>query len=281
MLSLLSMLGRSERDVSAERVQSVLARVARDSALRDRFERAPDATLAELGLDARERAGMLSAGSKRLLAYHEMVHGRLFKAIRTFIGGAADRLGHDRLRADVDAWIADPGPKTPYFLEIPAEFLGWAQPRWEADSSLAPWVAELAAHQVLIRTIRNDPREIGEPTGKGLDLDAPVACNGTVRVVRYRWAVHRLPKRLGPEQEPAHEPAIVIAYRGPDHQPSFVDIKPRSAHMLEQLLAGASLRAALFGACEAMGETLDDAILSVTAVTLADLFERHVLLGGA
>jgi len=267
--------------MSAERIQSALARIARDSALRDRFEQAPDATLAELGLDARERAGMLSASPQRLLAYHQMVHGRLFKAIRTFIGGAADRLGHDRLRADVDAWIADPGPKTPYFLEIPAEFLAWAQPRWEADSSLAPWVAELAAHQVLIRTVRNDPREIGEPTGKGLELDGPVVCNGTVRVVRYRWAVHRLPKRLGPEQEPAHEPAIVIAYRGPDQQPSFIDIKPRSAHMLERLLAGASLREALFSACEAMGETLDDAILSVTAVTLADLFERHVLLGGA
>jgi hypothetical protein len=29
-----------------------------------------------------------------------------------------------------------------------------------------------------------------------------------------------------------------------------------------------------------MGETLDDEILSVTAVTLADLVDRQVLLGG-
>lgn len=249
--------------------------------MRDRFERAPDATLAELGLTAQERAGMLSAGPKRLLAYHAMVHSRLFKTICSLIGGAADRLGHARLRADVDAWIADPGPKTPYFREIPAEFVGWARGRWEADSALAPWVAELAAHQVLIRTIRNAPGEIGAQTNKPLDLDGPIACNGTARLVRYRWAVHRLPDPLGPEHEPSEEPAIVIAYRGPDLRPSFVDIKPRSAHLLELLLAGKTLREALFGACEATGEALDDTILSVTALTLADLFERHVLLGGA
>lgn len=264
------------------RVQAALGRIARDRALRDRFERAPDATLAELGLSEHERAGMLSAGPKRLLAYHAMVHARLLKAVRTFIGGAADRLGPERLRAEVDAWIADPGPTTPYFRDIPAEFLAWARPRWEADASLPAWVPELAAHQVMIRTVRNDPREVGEQTGKGLDLDGPIACNATVRVLRYRWAVHRLPKReLQPEDEPAEGPAIVIAYRKPDQQTSLVDIKPRSAHMLERLLGGATLREALFGACEATGETLDDSILSVTALTLADLIDRHVLLGGA
>ncbi len=263
-----------------ERVQSILGRVARDAALRDRFAAAPDDTLAELGLDARERAGMLGCGPKRLLAYHEMVHGRLFKTIRSYLGPAAEQLGSDRLRADVDAWIAEPGPKTRYFRDIPAEFLAWVEPRWAADESLPPWLLELAHHQVLIRTIRNDPRPVGEPTGVGLDLDAAIACNQTVRLVRYEWAVHHLPKQPTPRQAPAAEPTTVIAYRGHDEQPAFVDVKPRSAHMLERLLAGATLREALFGACEAMGETLDDAILSVTAVTLADLIDRHILLGG-
>lgn len=263
------------------RVQAVLGQVARDRTLRDRFEQAPEATLAELGLDERDRAGMLSAGPQRLLAYHAMVHARLLGTIRTFIGGAADRLGRDRLRAEVDAWIADPGPTTRYFRDIPAEFLAWAQPRWEADESLPSWLPELAAHQVMIRTVRNDPREVGEQTGRGLDLDAPIACNPTVRVLRYRWAVHRLPKQLGPEDQPAEVPAIVIGYRNRAEQASFVEIKPRSAHMLELLLGGASMREALFGACEAMGETLDDSILSVTALTLANLIDRHVLLGGA
>ncbi len=268
-------------ELRSTRVQAALGRVARDPGLRDRFAAAPEATLAELGLSAEDRAGMLRYGPTRLLAYHEMVHSRLLSTIRSFLGGAAQRLGPARLRADLDAWVAGPGPTSAYLRDVPAEFLAWVRPRWAADESLPPWLVELADHQVLIRTVRNDPREIGEPTGLGLELERPIAVNPTVRLVRYRWAVHRLPKRFGPELEPPAEPTIVIAHRDRDEQPAFVEIKPRSAAMLERLIAGETLREALFGACAAMGETLDDRILGVTAVTLADLLDRGVLLGAA
>jgi uncharacterized protein len=267
--------------MSAERAlaQAALGRIARDRALRDRFAADPEATLAQLGLADADVAGMLRYGPGRLLAYHHMVHGRLFGTIRSYLGPAAIRLGPERLRADVDAWIAEPGPETPYFRMIPGEFLAWARPRWAADASLPAWLVELADHQVLIRTIRQDPRPIGATLERGLELDRGIACNPTVRLVHYRWAVHRLPLSFGPGDAPDEAPGHVIGYRGPDEQPAFVDIKPRSAAMLERLLTGATLREALFGACEALGETLDDAILSVTAVTLADLIDRHVLLG--
>jgi len=264
-----------------ERLQSVLGRVARDPTLRDRFAQAPEATLIELGLDERERAGMLRHGPNRLLAYHEMVHSRMLGTIRTFIGGAAERLGRERLRADVDAWIAGPGPTTPYLRDIPAEFLVWARPRWQADTSLPPWLAELAAHQISIRTIRNDPREIGTPTGNKLDLDQPIACNPTVRVVRYRWSVHRLPTPLAADDAPDEDQPIVVGHRDRNERPSFVQLEPRDAHLLELLLAGKTLREALFGACEAIGEALDDSILAATALSLADWHDRHLLLGGA
>jgi uncharacterized protein len=266
----------------AERIQSALGRVIRDRALHDRVVEDPDAALASLGLDEQARAGMLASGTQRLLAYHHMVHTRLFKTIRAFLGGAADRLGEQRLRADVHAWVADPGPRTAYLRDIPREFLSWARPRWDADPSLPQWLGELAAHQVSIRMIRNDPREVAPQTDVGIDLERPIACNATVELVRYRWAVHHLPAKLDRAAEPSLMPEghAVIAYRHADEQPRFVDIKPRSAHMLERLIAGQSLREALFGACAAMGEELDDEILSVTAVTLGDLIDRHVLLGG-
>lgn len=265
-----------------ERIRSALGQVIRDRALFDRVVEDPDAALASLGLDEQARAGMLASGTQRLLAYHHMVHSRLLKTIRSFLGSAAERLGEDRLRAEIDSWITEPGPKTVYLRHIPAEFLSWARPRWDADPSLPGWLGELAAHQVSIRTIRNDPREVGPQNEVSIDLERPIACNATVELLRYRWAVHRLPTELEGDTEPALTPPghAVIAYRHADEQPRFVDIKPRSAHMLELLIAGKSLREALFGACEAMGETLDDEILSITAVTLADLIDRHVLLGG-
>lgn len=262
------------------RVQSVLGRIVRDPKLRDRFAQAPEATLVELGLDARACAAMLQHGPTRLLAYHEMVHSRLFGTIRMFLGPAAERLGQARLRADVDAWIVERGPKTRYLRDVPAEFLAWAQPHWAADDSLPPWLPELAAHQVLIRTIRDDPREIGQPNEVKLDLERPIACNPTVRVLRYRWSVHRLAKQPSVEQGPSEDSPILIGFRGRDQRPTFVEIEARAAALLERLLAGKTLREALFGACEAVGESLDDSILAATALTLADWIDRHVLLGG-
>jgi hypothetical protein len=270
-------------DVSSSgRVQRVFGQLVRDGSLRKRLREDPDATLAELGLDERERAGMLGIGAKRLLVYHEMVHARLFKTIRSFLEGAGERIG-DRLSADVREWITEGGPKSRYLRDIPAEFLAWARPRWDADESLPPWLTEYCDHVVAVRTIRNDPHTIATPTDVKLDLERPVVCNATTRVYRYRWAVHRMPTPLPPDHEPASlDGQLVIGFRHPDdEQPHFFEIKPRSAHLLERLLAGRTLRDALFEACAAMGETLDDEILSVTAVTIADLIDRRVLLGGS
>jgi hypothetical protein len=268
--------------MSADRdhIQHAFGLMVRHSALSERLRADADATLAELGLDARERAGMLGLGNKRLLVYHEMVHARLFKTIRSFLEGADERIGERRLSADVREWIADPGPKSRYLRDIAAEFLVWVRPRWEADESLPPWLIEYCDHVVAVRTIRNDPRTVTAPSDVKLELERPVLCNATTRVYRYRWAVHRMPTPLLPEHdEPASlDGQFVVGFRHPDDdQPHFFEIKPRSAHLLEYLLAGHTLRDALFQACAAMGETLDDEILSVTAVTLADLIDRRVL----
>jgi hypothetical protein len=271
--------------MSADRdqVQHAFGLIVRHAALCERLRAEPEATLAELGLDARERAGMLGVGNKRLLVYNEMVHARLFKTIRSFLEGAGERIGESRLSAEVREWIAASGPKSRYLRDVAAEFFVWVRPRWDADESLPPWLTEYCDHVLAVRSIRNDPRVIAAPSEINLELERPVLCNATTRVYRYRWAVHRMPTPLPSEHpEPASlDGQFVVGFRHPDdEQPHFFEIKPRSAHLLESLLAGAALRDALFQACAAMGETLNDEILSVTAVTLADLIDRRVLLGG-
>ena len=264
------------------RVQSLLGQVIRNRELRDRLEADPEAVLRELELPAADRELLLQASIPRLLAYHDMANNRLFRTVRTFIGGAATRLGEARLRADMRQWLIETGPHTPYLRDVPDEFLAWARPRWEADSALAPWIPELAAHQVMIRTLRNAPLRVAPASETKIDLERAITCNATARLLRYRWAVHRLPAKLPPDLEPkplggGH---AVLGFRDLEGRPRFVDLEPRAALLVERLLAGQTLREALFGACEALGEALDDAILSATALTLADLSERHILLGG-
>ena len=269
-----------DSQTAPEQLQVLLGRVIREPALRDRVERDPDATLAELGLDEAARVAILGYGVERLLAYHFMAHARLYETISAFCGAAAKVLGPHRMHDEVRAWIDERGPKTAILRNVPEEFVAWAVPRWAADPELPPCLGPLAAHEVLKRTIRNDPRSVGEQNQIKIDLERPIACNGTARLLRYAWDLHRFPPTPEPEDAPEAGSFDLVGYRHADERPRFVQLEPRAAALLERLLAGQTLRAALFGACEALGEALDDNILASTALTLADLVDRHILLGG-
>lgn len=262
-----------------ETIQRALASVIRDPAIRERVAADPEGTLTELGLDASARASTLRCGVDRLLAYHEMVHSRLFRTIKSFMGSAGYWLGDARVHADVRVWVRERGPKTGIFREVPAEFVAWARPRWADDPTVPDWVGALAEHEVGTRTIRNDPGSVGAPTGNKIELEQPVVCNQTARVLRYAWPLHRVPAQPAAEFEPAAEPVALVGYRGTDDRVRYLRCEPRDAALLERLLAGETLRAALFGACEDVGQTLDDEILGQTALTLADWMDRHILHG--
>ena len=260
-------------------LEQLLGRVICEPGVRDRLAAQPEATLAELGVAAPDRQALLAHGVGRLLAYHHMVHTRLSRTVRAFVGRAAPLIGAEQLRSEVAAWIGSGGASTPYLREVPDAFLTWAAPRWRAAGTPAPWIVELARLEVLERQVRNDPAQLPERGDGTVALDEPVATNPTARVLRCAYAVHRLPRRVTAEHppEPLPEGHAVVVYRRRDDEIRKLDIKPRSAHMLESLLAGASLRAALLAACEATGETLDDEILRVAALTLADLIDAEVL----
>ncbi|EDM75607.1 hypothetical protein PPSIR1_00150 [Plesiocystis pacifica SIR-1] len=263
-----------------EAIIRVFSTVLRDPAVFEAVAADPDAGLAELGLDAATREAMLAHGPGRLFAYHRMVHSRLRRTVRKLIGPAAAVLGRERLHAEVDAWIDVEGPRSGIFRDVVGEFADWAVERWAADDALPPWLAPLAAHGALRWRLRNDPRVVEAPSEAKIDLERAVACNATASVQRYAWAVHRVPAEPGPEEAPEQREVAVAIFRDAKGKVRELELEPRLAAMLERLLAGQTLREALFGACEATGQALDDEILKETALALADWCERHLLLGG-
>jgi hypothetical protein len=99
--------------------------------------------------------------------------------------------------------------------------------------------------------------------------------------VRYEWAVHELPAALEDRSAPAERSVALLVYRDAEHAVRFLELTPTAAAVLEQLLAGESLREGIARACAALGLTMDDSVLADTARLLADLGERGVLLGAA
>jgi len=228
------------------------------------------------GIDGPDHTDLTARG-ERLLMYRTMVHGRLRGVISEFLPRTAAHLGKPKLRAEVAAFMAERAPHSAYFRDVPGEFLAWAEPRWRADPSYPPFLADLAVHEWLDGELGNHPDGGEPPTGRELDLGAPVQLDGTTALRRYAFAVHLQPDS---GDDPAAVATTILAYRDrTSHKPRFLELTPRAAAVSERLLAGATLQAALVGACEAVGEPMSDEFLAAMASFLADLGERGVLLG--
>ncbi|MEM7159598.1 MAG: putative DNA-binding domain-containing protein [Myxococcota bacterium] len=263
-----------------ERPTAALDAMIRELGAQARMESDYGAYLKEHGVEGEDLDAMLEVGTERMLVYRQLVHNRIRNATRSFIGRTFARLGKERCRRDVATFMDDRAPRSPYLRDVPAEFVEWACPRWEADPEVPDYIPDLARHELLSIDVRNDWRGGEEPTGVALALDRPLRFDGAARLVQYSHAVHRLPKSTEDRTEPEAEETRLLVYRDAEHDPRYLSLTPFAAALLEALMNdGLAVQPALQAACESLGQVLDDAALGSAAQLFADLGERGVCLG--
>ncbi len=247
---------------------------------------APDA-LAENALAFLGRAGLLEAdarrmaslGPGRLLAYRRLVHRGIGSVCREWAPRTAARLGEERFAAEIALFLHDAGGvASPYYREVPRAFVSWAAPRWREDEGLPPFLADLARYELFYYDVRNDPATDAEPTGLPLDLESPARIAPTALIERFEWAVHELPWSPDDRSEPEPRPVALAFWRRED-KTRQLDLERRDAHLLEGLLAGRTLKEALFTACAEVGDEVNAEVLGSIALLLKDLSDRGILFG--
>lgn len=228
------------------------------------------------GVPAELAARLPANAAERIGVYRRMIHQRLRDLIAEYLPKVAARLGRPRLRAEVDRFIAEVAPRTPYFRAVTGEFVAWAKHRWPGDATLPPYLVALAEHEWSESRVA-DAKAGGEvASGEAIALDRPVHFDGTTTLRRYAWAVHRATATV----DPPEEATTLLLYRDRETlRVRSLELTPRAAAVCTRLLAGEGLQAALVGACEELGVGLDDEFLSAMAGFFADLAERQVMLG--
>ena len=232
------------------------------------------------GVDEPDVRALASIGGERLLVYRSLVHNRLLNAIREFVPRAAARRGREPLRSDFASFMELQGPRSPYLRDVPGEFVAWVGERWAADAGVSQWLAELARHELLELDVRNDPRG-GEPaTGVELALDRTLAFDGSARLMRYAFAVHRLPADVDDRSEPERRSTDLLVFRDARNKVRYLELTPWAGLVLAQsLVARRPLAESLQLAAAAIGEPLDDDKLGKAAMLFAELTDAGVLLG--
>jgi hypothetical protein len=222
--------------------------------------------LAASGVSAPD-AEALRSEVARLGVYRTLVQKRLRSAVELAIPRTCGR------------YLCERGPRSHYLRDVTREFLDFLEPHADNDPRLLPFALDLARHEALDVLVGS----LVEPEVSGatleLDPDRGLVFSKTARVVRYRYAVHRLSSDPDDRSAPERSPVALFVYRSPENEVRYLELTPLAALILEALIAGETLRIAFERAARELGVTLDEGVLEGAASVLADLSERGAILG--
>ena len=216
---------------------------------------------------------------RRMDVYRELFFNNLRELLAGTFPVCHRILGREGWAGLVRRFYAEHKAHTPYFLEVPREFVEWlgsagAEPAFLAELAHYEWV-ELA----LSIAEPGEPAEGVDPNGdllEGQPVLSPLAWP-----LAYRWPVHRLSASYQPA-EPPDVPTFVIVHRQGE-QVAFLEVDAPTVRLLELLDSGEapSGRAALERvATEMHGDRSDPgAWLDSGERMLRMLRERGIVIG--
>jgi hypothetical protein len=224
-----------------------------------------------------EDAASFRENLERLLVYRELVRDTLRHALLLAVPRTAARLG-PLLDEYLERFLAERGPRTHYLRDVTPELIEFCAPLWSLDPRVPAYAVDLARHEALEIEIAARP-DAASAASDELEVDSVLLFAPSLKVVRYAHAVHQLPLDADDRSEPERAPTALAVYRDVRHEVRYLELSPLAAALLEALMAGEPLGAAVHRACVATGVPVAPAVLGGASRLLADLSERGCLLG--
>jgi len=179
--------------------------------------------------------------ARRMKVYNDLLRNNLEGFLLSCFPVCRKILGKRRWDRLVSAFFRDHACHTPFFRQIPEEFLKYLQAESTVPEDLPEFLPELAHYEWVeleLDTSDRDARGAGEVSNDVFALDStgdPLAgrliFNPVLRVLAYRWPVHRLSPRFKPSQPPA-EATFMLAFRDAEFHVRFILLNVASARLL-------------------------------------------------
>lgn len=220
---------------------------------------------------------------RRMAIYREL----FFNNIRGLLGGTFPVLrklhSDDQWRNFIRQFMQKHRAKTPYFLQLPQEFLHFLQNEYAASPGDYPFLTELAHYEYIelalsISTENNDM--------SGVNLDGDLLAEAPVKsvltwVYAYTYPVHRISSDFLPDA-PSEQPVYLAVYRQNDDVVRFLELNPMTAGLLNAIdendssKSGEQLLRDLAGSIDYADV---DALIRHGAAALQEMKELEILTG--
>lgn len=176
------------------------------------------------------------AEDRRMAIYRELFFNNLRSLISQTFPVLKKLHQKDKWESFIRQFMARHESQTPYFLEIPKEFLDFLENEYEADAGDYPFLIELAHYEwvelaLSVSDLENDLSDI-DPDG---DLLAGVPVKSRLAwLFAYEYPVHRISTDFKPT-EPAEQTTFLALCRKSNDDMDFMELNPVTAKLLEMI----------------------------------------------
>lgn len=216
--------------------------------------------------------------ARRMAIYNELLYNNLESFLLTCFPVMRKILSKRRWDKLVRGFFSSHRSHTPYFRQIPDEFLQFLQNEWTDGENYPDYLLELAHYEwielVLSVSNRDEQMRVIDPEGDlmaGIPVLNPVLAN-----LAYQWPVHRIRPRSKIERAPTY----LLVFRDPAMHVRFMEQSAVSARLVSLLetstLSGEQVTAQL--AAE-LGYAASGQLTQLAAEFLQNLKQAGALVG--
>lgn len=171
--------------------------------------------------------------AERMAVYRELVFNNIDRFLRDTLPVLHSLLEPARWQALARDFLVTHRARSPYFTDIPREFLAYLDGTRGARADDPPFLRELAHYEWVELALSVDERDASfVPADRDADLLAghPVL-SPLAWPLQYRFPVHRIRKDYQPTEAPA-EPTFLLVYRDAEDQVRFIELNAVSARLI-------------------------------------------------
>jgi hypothetical protein len=220
---------------------------------------------------------------RRMAIYRKLFFNNLYNLLGTFFPVLRKIHSDDQWRHFIRGFMQHHEAQTPYFLQLPEEFLGYLQNEFESSADDFPFLLELAHYEYaeLALSVSEEETDLSgvDPNG---DLLAGIPVKSALAwSYAYQFPVHRISPECLPAV-PGDSPVYLALYRGSDGNVGFLELNAITAALLDAIdvnedkLSGEQL-------LRALADKIDypdaDALVAHGADALLEMRQLEILSG--
>jgi len=186
--------------------------------------------------DPKQHKRPLGIEARRMAIYNELLYNNLESFLLTCFPVMRKILSKRRWDKLVRGFFSSHRSHTPYFRQIPDEFMQFLQNEWTDGENYPDYLLELAHYEwielVLSVSNRDEQAQAVDPDGDlmtGIPVLNPVLAN-----LAYQWPVHRIRPRAKIERAPTY----LLVFRDAAMHVHFMEQSAVSARLVRLLETG-------------------------------------------